>query len=123
MRKTLFILLIFPLFFACNSDDKPNLKGTKWFYVATTPDGKYYWEDILDFTSESECTWTIATNIHESDYGYGYEPYDPIPSRFRYTLSVLNLNLYNKDTDDNLQATIDVQTKSITISHRIFIRK
>ncbi|MBK5721406.1 hypothetical protein JGH11_11025 [Dysgonomonas sp. Marseille-P4677] len=122
MKKILLLLLIFSLLFACSDDSEFNLKGTKWSYIATSSDGEYYFEDILEFISDSECKWTTESNF---DYGYesGYETYPPKGNRFTYILDDSTIKLNNMETNDILQATLDVKTKTITINHMVFVMK
>lgn len=69
MKKTLFLILLLPLFFACSSDDnEPNLTGTKWLAKIQFNENKYYWTEIIEFTSKSDCVWTVISNGYGPDY-------------------------------------------------------
>lgn len=126
MKKILFLLFTLPLFLGCSSDDNElSLRDTKWTYKRLLGYNNQYLIEELEFTSNSDCTWMVITKT----YGYDYNDsnyYDGLILALyncSYSIKDMDINISNKDINDNIKAFINWDSNTITIGNKIFVKQ
>ena len=126
MKKIIFLLFTLPLFLGCSSDDNElSLRNTKWTYKRLLENNNQYWIEELKFTSNSDCTWMVITKTYVDDY-YDFNYYDGLILDLyncSYSIKNMNINISNKDINDNIEAIINWDSKTITIGNKIFVKQ
>lgn len=124
MKNILSLILLLPLFFACSNDNESDLVGTKWLYNHNS--SQYFWKEVIEFKSNSECDWTTITKGYGPGYGNTSNQSEGqndglIYTVYHFTYSTKNTEIYlsNKE-NDNIKAQTNLESGEITIGDKIF---
>lgn len=119
MKKLLILLLAFPLFISCSSDETEELpnafRGTKWEYAVVDVDS--HLTHTLTFTSNTECNIVIkgyfVSEVNDT-FRYTYEIVSD--NQLILTPQVSSMNMYNANIEGNNMSLYEVETNDFFIT-------